>query len=212
MKLYYNPVSSFSMKALMAFYEKDIPFERSIVDLMNPAARAEYEKFYPIGKVPFLQVPEEDRVVPESSIIIEFLEQRHPNKGTKLIPADPELARLTRFRDRFADFNLNEPMQKIFFDTLRPADKKDPFGVAQAQKHLEAALSLLDRGMANKTWAVGDAFTMADCATAPCLFYCKKVHPFDKFKNVVAYAGRLMERPSFKKCLEEAMPILAKMA
>lgn len=211
MKLYYNPVSSYSMKALMALYEKNVDFTPAVVNLMDPAARAEYEKIYPIGKVPFLAVEDKDNwLVPESSIIIEYIDRHHPG-GTKLIPDDPDLARQVRHRDRFMDCYVNDPMQKVFFDGMRPAGKNDPFGVEQAHARLETALTMLDAQMANKTWAMGDAFSMADCAAAPCLFYCKKVHPYDGKKNVVGYANRLMERPSFQKVLKEAQPILAQM-
>lgn len=210
MKLYYNPVSSYSMKALMALYEKNVTFTPSLVDLMNPAARAEYEKVYPIGKVPLLVVEEKDWMVPESSIIVEYLERHHPG-GRKLIPDDPDLARQVRHRDRFFDCYVNEPMQKVFFDGMRPAGKNDPFGVEQAHARLEKALTMVDAEMAKNTWALGNDFTMADCSAAPCLFYCMKVHPFESKKNLVGYTNRLMERPSFQKVLKEAQPILAKM-
>lgn len=210
MKLYYNPVSSYSMKTVMAFHEKNVPFEASIVNLMSPEARAEFEKVYPIGKVPFLVDAAKDRVVPESSIIIEYIDRHYPG-GTKLIPDDPDLARQVRMRDRFMDLNINEPMQKIFFDGMRPAGQNDPLGVEQAHKLLGKALGLLERSLEGKTWAMGDDFTMADCAAAPCLFYCRNVHPYESHKNVTAYAGRLLERPSFQKVVKEAEPILAQL-
>jgi glutathione S-transferase len=61
--------------------------------------------------------------------------------------------------------------------------------------------------MATKTWAMGDEFSMADCAAAPSLFYANMVMPFaDTYKNAAAYLGRLMKRPSFARALEEAQP------
>lgn len=66
---------------------------------------------------------------------------------------------------------------------------------------------MIDREMAAKTWAVGAAFTMADCAAAPALFYADKVMPFgESHRNAAAYLGRLMQRPSFARVLEEAQP------
>jgi glutathione S-transferase len=54
---------------------------------------------------------------------------------------------------------------------------------------------------------MGDAFSMADCAAAPALFYADKVTPFgDAQRNTAAYLNRLMERPSFARALEEAQP------
>lgn len=211
MKLYYNPVSSYSQKTLMAFYEKNVQFEAVIVDLMSPAAKAEYKKINPFGKVPVLMVPEKDWMVPESSIIIEYID-RHVTGGTKLIPDDPELARQVRFRDRFMDLYVNEPMQKVFFDGFRPEGKNDPFGVERAKETLNTAYQVLDKELAGKTWAMGDMFSMADCSAAPALGYCRMVHPFEAYKNVMAYMNRLSERPSFQRVMKEAQPYLAAFA
>jgi glutathione S-transferase len=209
MKLFFNPVSSYSQKALMAFYEKNVTFEPVVVNLMDPQGRADYLKVYPIGKIPFLKVDEKNLDIFESSSIIEYLEHNF-STGTKLIPSDPDLARQVRMRDRFFDCYVNDPMQKIFFDRMRPAGKNDEFGVAEAKGRLDAAYAMLDKSLTG-TWAVGNDFTMADCAAAPPLAYAKMVHPFDSYKNVVAYVNRLMERPSFQRCLKDAAPILAQM-
>lgn len=211
MKLYYHPISSYSQKTLMAFHEKGLAFEPSIVNLMDPAAKAEYKAIYPIGKVPLLMDQKEERVIPESSIIIEYIDRHYPG-GTKLIPDDPDLARQVRFRDRFLDFYVNDTMSKIFFDGMYPEDKRDPHGVAIAKETLLTAFGILDKEMAGKTWAMGDTFSMADCAAAPALNYCRMTQPFDSFPNVSAYLSRLTERPSFQKVMAEAKPYLAAFA
>ena len=68
-------------------------------------------------------------------------------------------------------------MQKVVGDRLRPADKRDPLGVEQARAKLRTACDLVEKYIAGKTWIMGDAFTMADCAAAPALFYVDKVMP-----------------------------------
>jgi glutathione S-transferase len=61
--------------------------------------------------------------------------------------------------------------------------------------------------MQSKTWALGDDFTLADCAAAPALFYANTVVPFGQTeKNLSAYLDRLMARPSFARVIEEAEP------
>jgi glutathione S-transferase len=206
--LYFHPLSSFCQKVLIALYENDTPFERHIVDLLDETSRAEFKKIWPIGKFPVLRDEARDRTVPESSIIIEYLAQHYPGK-TPLVPADAELARQMRLRDRFFDLYVNVPMQKVVTDRLRPAGKNDPHGVDEAKALLQTALGLVDQAMATKTWAMGDAFSMADCAAGPSLFYANKVMPFrDNHKNAARYLGRLMERPSFARVVEEAQPYL----
>lgn len=207
MKLYYHPLSSYSQKTLMAFYEKNCAFEPVIVNLMDDKAKEEYKKIYPLGKVPFLRIEEKSWSVPESTIIIEYIDRHYPG-GTKLLPDDPDLARQVRMRDRFCDFYVNDPMVKIFFDGFRPEGQRDPYGVQQAKDRLDTVSALLDREMADKTWAMGETFSMADCAAAPGLGYCRMVYPFTKHKNVIAYCNRLMDRPSFQRVLKEAEPYL----
>jgi glutathione S-transferase len=98
-------------------------------------------------------------------------------------------------------------MQKVVTDKLRPAGANDPHGVEEARALLRTALGLIDREMATRTWAVGDTFGLADCAAAPALFYADKVVPFGAtYANAARYLGRLMERPSFARVLEEAQP------
>jgi glutathione S-transferase len=211
MKLYYNPLSSFSQKVVIAFYEKDIQFTPEIVDIMNPATRAEYEKTVnTFGKIPTL-VLDNGHKVPESSIIIEYLEGHHPKSGTRLIPEDIDAARQARFLDRFFDLYVNEPMAKIFFDGMKPEADRDPKGVAAAKVTLDKAYAIAEELLASRTWAVGDSFTMADCSAAPALGYARMVYPFEQHKNVVSYANRLAERPSITRVRTEAAPFMARM-
>jgi glutathione S-transferase len=207
--LYFHPLSSFCQKALIALYENDTPFEPHIVDLMDDEASAAFKKIWPIGKFPVLRDDAKARTIAESSIIIEYLAQHYPGK-TQLIPADPELARETRARDRFYDLHIHMQMQKVVGDRLRPPSEKDPHGVAQAKALMQTALGMMDEEMATRTWAIGDAFSMADCAAAPALYYANLVMPFGKtHKNMAAYFDRLMARPSFARVVKEAEPYRA---
>lgn len=209
LKLYMHPLASFCQKALIAFYENDTPFEPHIVDLGDAASSAAFKEIWPIGKFPVLRDEAKNRTVPESSIIIEYLAQHYPGK-TQLVPADADLARQTRFRDRFFDLYVHEPMQKIVTDKLRPAGKNDPYGVEQAKTVMQTAYGMIDQEMATKTWAMGDAFTLADCAAAPSMFYANLVMPLgDTYKNAAAYLDRLMQRPSYVRVLKEAQPYFA---
>jgi glutathione S-transferase len=206
LKFYFHPLSSFCQKALVALYENDTPFEPIIVDLGNAASRADFLKVWPIGKFPVLRDDAKDRTVPESSIIIEYLAQHYPGRS-QLMPADADLACQTRLCDRFYDLYVHEPMQKVVGDRLRPASSKDPYGVEQAKARIQTAYGMIEADMITKTWAMGDAFSMADCAAAPSLFYANLVVPFgDTHKNVAGYFGRLMERPSFARAVKEAQP------
>jgi glutathione S-transferase len=211
LKLYFHPLSSFSQKVLIALYENATPFAPEIVDLFNAASHEAFKKVWPIGKFPVLRDEARERTVSESSIIIEYLDRHYPGR-TRFLPEDAELALKTRTADRFCDLYLNVPMQKIVTDRLRPAGKGDGHGVEQARATLETALALIDAEMAERSWAMGDIFTMADCAAAPPLFYVNMLMPFgETHRNAARYLGRLRDRPSFARAVEEAAPYLAAM-
>src|SRR5690606_36020323 len=114
---------------------------------------------------------------PETSIIIEYLDHHFPGR-TCFVPDDPELARETRLRDRFFDLYVNVPMQKIVTDKLRPAGRNDPHGVEEARRLLRTALDIAEAELGERRWAMGESFTMADCAAGPALFYADQVMPF----------------------------------
>lgn len=209
LKLYLHPLASYCHKALIALYENDTPFAPVIVDLGDETERAMLLKLWPIGKFPVLRDDARDQIVPESTVIIEYLDRHYPG-STRFIPADAEAAWQTRLSDRFYDLYVHEPMQKIVVDRLRPAGKNDPHGVEDARARLKTSFGMIEREMANRTWAMGDSFSLADCAAAPALFYANRVAPFgDGNGNVAAYFDRLKARPSYARVLREAEPYLA---
>jgi glutathione S-transferase len=205
---YFHPLASYCQKALIALYENGTPFTPQMVDLGNEAERAALLKLWPIGKFPVLRDAARDQTVPESSIIIEYLDRHYPGR-TRFVPADADLAWQTRLRDRFYDLYVHEPMQKIVGDRLRPREKADSFGLEEARARLRTSYDMIEREMASRAWAMGDHFTLADCAACPSLFYANKVLPFGgTHKNVEAYFDRLKARPSYARVLEEAEPYL----
>jgi len=206
LQLHFHPLASFCQKVLIALYENATGFEPHLVDLGDEASSAAFKELWPIGKMPVLVDTARGRVVPESSIIIEYLAQHYPGQ-VELIPADPDLARDTRLGDRFYDHYVHEPMQKIVTDKLRPEGSRDPFGVEAARRTMRTAYGMIDRDMADKPWAAGESFSMVDCAAAPALFYALKVEPAGEGqRHLAAYFERLMARPSFARVVEEAKP------
>ncbi|RUM98714.1 glutathione S-transferase family protein [Pseudaminobacter arsenicus] len=203
---HYHPLASFCWKALIALYENDTPFETVLVDPADEQSRAAFLKLSPLGKMPVLHDDGRNRTIPESSIIIEYLGRHYPG-ATRFLPEDPDLDLQTRLRDRFYDLYVHDPMQRVVADRLRPADRKDSYGVEQEKTKLRNAYAIIEREMASNHWAMGDDFTLADCAAAPALFYANKVEPFGEAHGHVAqYLGRLMQRPSFARVVEEAQP------
>ena len=207
--LYMHPLASFCHKALIALYEAGTAFTARTVDLGNPAERDHLREVWPMGKFPVLRDDGRDQTVPESSVIIEYLDRYYPG-AVRLIPADPERAAQVRSMDRFYDLHVHENMQKIVGDKLRPADGHDPIGVEGARSQLRTALGVAEEGMSGRTWAAADQFSMADCAAAPPLFFINRMMPLaSEFPQLSAYLGRLMQRPSYARTLHEAQPYMS---
>lgn len=204
--LHFHPLSSFCHKVLIALYENGTPFTPQLVDLGNAEQRDAFRTLWPVGKFPVLVDDTRNAVVPESTVIIEYLDQHYPGT-TRFVPADADVARAVRATDRFYDLHIHLHMQKIVGDRLRPADRKDPHGVDDAHTRMATALGIAEKDMTSRTWAAGDAFTLADCAAAPALFYANWVTPFaGAYPNLVAYLERLKQRPSYARTLKEAEP------
>jgi glutathione S-transferase len=207
--LHFHPLASYCHKVLIALYENDTPFRPNLVDLGSENQRAALLKLWPLGKFPVLRDDARNQTLPESTIIIEYLDRHYPG-GARFIPADADHALQTRLCDRFYDLHVHEPMQKIVGDRIRPDGKKDPHGVEEAKARLQTAYGMIDQEMASRNWAMGEAFSLADCAAAPALFYANEVLPFgDTHRNVAAYFGRLKARPSYARVLKEAEPYFA---
>ena len=204
--LYFHPLASFCHKVLIALYENDTPFTGHTVDLMDEAARARFFALWPAGKMPVLRDEIRDRTVPETSIIIEYLDQHYPGRRP-LLPIAEDARLDARLWDRFFDLYIHVPMQKIVIDRLRGEGEHDPRGVADAKAGLVTAYGMIERHIAARTWAIGEDFSIADCAAAPALFYAGIMVPFSQtHPNVAAYFERLLARPSFKRTIAEARP------
>jgi glutathione S-transferase len=202
LKLYAHPFSSYCQKVLIALYENDIAFEyRMLEDETNSS---QLEALWPIKRFPVLV--DNGRSVMEATIIIEHLGLHHQGP-VRLIPEDAGAALDVRLMDRFFDNYVMTPMQKIVADRIRPEKDRDPYGVAEARAMLDKAYGWLDKTLAGRKWAAGEAFSAADCAAAPSLFYADWAHPIgEAFTRVRDYRRRLLAQPSFARAVDEARP------
>ncbi len=204
--LYMHPLASFCHKVLIALYENGTPFEPRTIDLADEASSADLYESWPVGKIPVLRDTARNRAIPETSIIIEYLQTHYPGP-VRLIPEDADSALDARLWDRFFDLYVSVPMQKIVLDRLRPEDRKDPAGVSDAFDTLKTAYDMIEHHLDGKAWANGTAFGIADCAALPALFFAETLLPFSQsHANLSAYFERLLARPSVARTLEEARP------
>lgn len=201
-----HPFASYCWKALIALYELDLPFESRLVDGVE--GREQLAQLWPPASIPVLVDEEAGLTLPESTMIVEYVDALATG-GASLIPADPAEALQARLWDRFADGYLSTPMQKIVADELRPDGGRDPVGVAQVREQLATSYGVLDDRLADRPWAAGETFTLADCATFPPLFDLRAIHRWDVagHANITRYYRDLATRPSIARVVEEARPL-----
>lgn len=200
--LYGHPFSSYTQKALIALYENDTPFEFREIGADTPEHVAEWQRRWPMGKFPLLV--DGDRGYVETSIIIEYLQLKHPGP-VRLLPADPLAALDVRFLDRFFDLHVMDAMQVAVDSKLGRIPMKSEEGLALASERLERAYAWLEGHLEGKTWAAGEDYTLADCAASPSLFYADWTYQIpETYPRLRAYRARLLARPSFARAVDEA--------
>jgi glutathione S-transferase len=202
--LYFHPLSSFCWKSLIALYDAGVDFESRVVNLGDPADKAAFEAVWPLAKFPVLRDAARNQTVPESSIIVDYLAQYYP-AAASLLPADPDAARQVRLLDRLIDSYIHLPFQGIVSERLRPEGQHDPFGVERARANVRQGYDLIAPMIAGP-WAMGETFTLADCAALPALYYADYAVSLDAWPGLRAYLERLKARPSIARVLTEAEP------
>lgn len=202
--LYCHPLAAYCWKVLIPLYEAGTAFTAHHIDPSQPQDAALLASLSPQRLMPVLR--DGDRLVWESSVVIEYLDLHHPG-AQRMIPADPEAALAVRMWDRFFDNGIGNPMQAIVLNQIRPEAQRDPLIVAEQTARLDRAYAAAEAHLTGRDW-VAEAFSLADCAAAPVLFYAGIIHPFDGHPALSAYFARLMARPSVRRVIDEARPVM----
>ncbi|WP_252946310.1 glutathione S-transferase family protein [Oceanicola sp. 502str15] len=204
LKLYGHPFASFCWKALIALYEREVPFDFLMVDPEHPDNAAFVAQAAPTGQFPVLV--DGARVVIESAPIIEYLDLHH-GAAAPLVPADPRAAIEARQMDGVFDDYVMAPLTRMVLNRIRGA-AHDPLADEEAQAVLDKAYAWLDLWMAERDWAACGRFTLADVAAGPALHYAHWGHPIAaRHTALLAYRARLMAHPSIARVVDEARPM-----
>lgn len=201
--LYVHPFSSYCWKVLIPIWADGTPFTYRNVDPSEPGAMEELQALWPFGKFPLLI--DDGQVIAETTCIIEHLQACHPGRNV-WIPDGAE-GRRARFLDRFFDQYVMNAAQPAVNNAIRPEGSRDPFGEARGRETVRTAYDWLEANLPDSEWAVGDRFTLADCAAAPSLFYADWIEQIgDERPRLAAYRARLLAHPAVSRAVEEARP------
>ncbi len=198
LQLFGHPFSSYTWKATIALDEKGVDYDFRMIGPGEEANAAELAERSPMGKFPLLT--DGDRAIFEASAIIEYLDVCHPEP--RLIP-DDVFGVEVRMRDRLFDNYVMGAMQRIVDHRL---DISDAGEADKGRAVLDKSYAWLETNL-GLGWAVGESFTLADCAAAPALFYADWVHPIpDEMPTLKAYRARLLERENVARAVDGARP------
>ena len=168
MRLYDLDHSPFAARVRMALYAKGLT--AAVAPPPGGARSAAYRAINPLGLVPALML-DDGTVIPESEIIVEYLEDRFPDPPLR--PAAPEERARARLLARFADEYLAPPLKDLF-----EAAKAGAGAQAAPRAAVERALGHIARALGGGThaaaYAVGSRLTTADCALVPLLFFAAR--------------------------------------
>ncbi|MEO6434089.1 MAG: glutathione S-transferase family protein [Sphingomicrobium sp.] len=202
LSLFAHPFSSYCWKVLIPLWMDGTPFDYRSLD-NAPDQMDDLRALWPFGKFPLLV--DDGVAITETTCIIEHLQACHP--GPNVWIPDGETGRRVRFLDRFFDRYVMDAMGGAVTNALRPADAKDDFGEALGRATVIIAYDWLEANLPDSQWAVGNSFTLADCAAAPALFYADWIEPIGPERpRLAAYRARLLAHPMVARAVEEARP------
>jgi glutathione S-transferase len=189
--LYEHPFALYCQKVLIALNEQGLAYE--VLEEQRDFDRAELAALWPPASIPVLR--DGDQVIGETSIIIEHV------AGAGLVPSLE-----ARKWDRLCDQYISDSVQAVVFDTIE--ERFDDRAVARARGRLDMAYGMLDVQVEQHEFLAGDAFTIADCAAAPGLFFALAINPWDEgaHPHLTRYYRALAQRPSVAKVIADAQP------
>jgi glutathione S-transferase len=185
-------------RAAIALLEKEVPFERVVVDLANRPAW--FTAISPLGKVPLLRVPRpggEETILFESNVICEYLEESQP--GVRLHPEDA----LERAQHRaWMEFGSAILVDLWGYETAREAQVFE-----QKRQALIAKFERVEAALGDGPYFAGARFSLVDAVFAPIFRYFDVFDPihdghiFDATPKVRAWRQALAVRPSVQKAV-----------
>ena len=201
--LYGHPISSYTWKVLAALHDNDTAFEFVTLDQDTyPAFLAKW----PLGTFPVLVDSDRDRMITETSVIIEYLDAYYPGH-TRFVPQDFDTALEVRRWDRLFD-TIGTTMTKVVMDNVRAEGPHDPVGVEAAKVAVRKIYTVIETQLGDRDFIVGDSLTLADASAAPSLWYGTRNIPLDgAYPRIAAYLDRLKAWPAFARAVRGAEPL-----
>lgn len=202
MRLYDNAGSPYAFKVRGVLYEKGLAVEHH--EISSERQRADLLRISPRGEVPALL--DGDTAVYDSTIICEYLEERHPQPRT--MPPDAAGRARARTIERIADTQLDPVVIVIAVLRLfRPeVGTQHPQALEHAATTLARHWTSFEATLGEREWLAG-TFSRADIAVAAHVAAAGFMGhgPTEATPRFAAWAKRAAARPSIKRATEDAL-------
>ena len=188
MKLYISP-GACSLASNIALREAGIPFETAKVDKRTKRVDGvDFTEINPKGYVPALRL-DNGQVLTENVAVLQYIADQNP--ASKLAPP---AGTMERYRlQEWLSF-INSELHKSFsplFSTEATEDTK-----TYARNYLTKRLNYLQGALGDKTYLMGDQFTIADAYLFTVLGWGTHVGvDMAKWPNLNSYVERIRARP-----------------
>lgn len=205
--LYGINLSTFTRKVRLALAEKRIGYRLEAA----PMGSAKIRAMHPLGKIPVLE--DAGVVVPDSSVIIAFLERKYPQRP--LYPADAAQLARALWLEEYADTRLREATVPYFAErVVKPLFQRktpDATAIERAGAARDECFDYLERELGSD-FAAGAALSVADVAVgAQLVTYQQGGGEVEagRWPNLRRYLDALRERPAWAAILAEEQAALA---
>ena len=196
MKLYYAP-GACSLAPHMALRETGLEFELEQVDLTNrkTASGEDFTRINPLGYVPCLR-RDDGETLTECAVLLQWIADQSPELGLAPPEGSPERYRLQEILN-FVATELHKGFGPLFNPAFPDAAKQ------VVLENLKGRLGYLDARLADRTFLLGDRFSVADCYLATVLGWTRFLKmDLSPWPNLGAYLGRIMARPAVQEALK----------
>ena len=187
--------SNYYNKVKLALLEKGVPFEEKLawIGETDPAAS-------PLGKVPYALT--DDGPLSESTILLEYLEAKHPTPA--LLPTDAYQAAKVRELVRYIELHLELVARNLYPEAFFGGKVSDA-AKEKIRPQLEKNIAAFGQLAKFSPYIAGSDFTLADCAAAVHLPLVSSATRIIYGQRLLAdlpakdYLKRLGERPSVQQ-------------
>jgi len=188
--------SPYVRKVRIVMAEKRIEYHLDLEDVWAPDSKI--QEANPLGKVPCL-IMEDGGAVFDSRVIVEYLDTMTP--VSKLLPPNGRERAEVRTWEALADGVIDALILARLEQTQRTSEQQSQKWIDRQMGKVQTGLAAMSRGLGEKPWCNGQAYTLADIAVGCALGYLDfrfaHIDWRGSYPNLARLHEKLMARPSF---------------